>query len=75
MKLCPISDNHTRLIYLQKVFHEQAFSCCHKNDENEKKRAYEERVHNMEHGMFTPLVFSAAGTWLGGQSPQLFING
>jgi len=26
-----------------------------------KKREYEERVHNIEHGTFTPLVFSAAG--------------
>ena len=26
-----------------------------------KKRQYEERVRNVEHGTFTPLVFSAAG--------------
>ena len=27
----------------------------------EKKRAYEQRVREVEHGSFTPLVFSAAG--------------
>ena len=27
----------------------------------EKRRAYEERVREIEHGCFTPLVFSTAG--------------
>jgi len=26
-----------------------------------RKRGYDELVHNVEHGTFTPLVFSAAG--------------
>jgi len=34
---------------------------CYKKHENEKKCHHEERVYNIEHGAFTPLVFSAAG--------------
>ena len=34
---------------------------CHRKNELEKKRAYEERVREIEHGSFSPLVFSAAG--------------
>ena len=34
---------------------------CYRKNELEKKRAYEERVHEVEHGSFSPLVFSAAG--------------
>ncbi len=33
----------------------------YKRNEMEKKRAYEQRVREIEHGSFTPLVFSAAG--------------
>jgi len=29
-------------------------------NENEKKRAYDEHIRNIEHGTFTPLVFSIA---------------
>ena len=32
-----------------------------RKNELEKKRAYEERVREVEHGSFSPLVFSAAG--------------
>ena len=39
----------------------QSLSSCYRKNENEKKRQYEERVRNVEHGTFTPLVFSAAG--------------
>ena len=35
-------------------------ACYHKH-EREKKRKYEERIHEVEHGSFTPLVFSATG--------------
>ena len=35
-------------------------------NENNKKREYGERVLNVEHGSFTPLVFSC----LGGMSPE-----
>ena len=33
----------------------------YRKNELEKKRAYEERVREIEHGSFSPLVFSAAG--------------
>ena len=36
-------------------------SQCYKRQEREKRRAYEERVREIEHGSFTPLVFSATG--------------
>ena len=39
----------------------QSLSSCYRKHENEKKRQYEERVCNVKHGTFTPLVFSAAG--------------
>ena len=29
--------------------------------ESEKRQAYEQRVHEVEHGAFTPLVFSTSG--------------
>ena len=34
---------------------------CYKKHELEKKKLYEERVLNVEHSMFTPLVFSVTG--------------
>ena len=34
---------------------------CYKLNEQEKKRAYEERVREIEHGSFVPLVFSILG--------------
>ena len=34
---------------------------CYKKHENEKKRVYEERIKNIEHSSFTPLVLSATG--------------
>ena len=35
---------------------------CHVMNENEKKRAYNERVLQLDHGTFTPLVFSIYGS-------------
>ena len=32
-----------------------------KKHENEKKRQYNNRIMNIEHGTFTPLVFSLSG--------------
>ncbi len=32
-----------------------------RKNELEKKRSYEERIREIEHGSFTPLVFSAPG--------------
>ena len=34
---------------------------CYKKHELEKKKLYEERVLNVEHSTFTPLVFSVTG--------------
>ena len=34
---------------------------CYRHAELEKKRKYEERVCNVEHGSFSPLVFSCTG--------------
>ena len=34
---------------------------CYRRNEQEKKRAYDERVRQIEHGCFSPLVFSTAG--------------
>ena len=34
---------------------------CYRKNELEKKRAYEERVKEIEHGSFSPLFFSVAG--------------
>ena len=36
-------------------------SQCYRRNELEKKRAYDERIREMEHGSFSPLVFSTAG--------------
>ena len=34
---------------------------CYRKNELEKRRAYDERIREIEHGSFSPLVFSAAG--------------
>ena len=34
---------------------------CYKKHENEKKRAYEQRIREVEHSSFTPIVLSATG--------------
>lgn len=39
----------------------QPIQSCYRKHENEKKRAYEQRIREVEHGSFTPLVFSATG--------------
>ena len=36
---------------------------CYQKNELEKKTAYEECVREIEHGSFSPLVFSATGAW------------
>ena len=38
-----------------------SLSATYRRHEQEKRRAYEERVREVEHGCFTPLVFSTAG--------------
>ena len=39
----------------------QTLSSCYKSHEKSKKRAYEQRVREVEHAMFTPIVLSATG--------------
>ena len=34
---------------------------CYKREEKKKKRCYEQRILEIEHGTFTPLVFSTSG--------------
>ena len=38
-----------------------SISKCYRKHELDKKREYEERVREIEHGSFSPLVFSTAG--------------
>ena len=39
----------------------QPLAACYRKHENSKKRAYEQRVHEIEHGSFTPIVLSLTG--------------
>ena len=39
----------------------QTLSAAHKSNENAKKREYNQRVIEVEHGCFTPLVFTCFG--------------
>ena len=48
----------------------QKLSATYCKHEQEKHRAYEERVREVEHGCFIPLVFST----LGGMGKAAFIN-
>lgn len=34
---------------------------CYRRNEQEKKRAYDQRIREVEHGSFSPLVFSSSG--------------
>ena len=36
-------------------------STCYRNHENQKKRTYDQRIREVEHATFTPLVLSATG--------------
>ena len=44
---------------------------CHTINENEKKRAYNERVLQVDHDTFTPLVFSIYGS-MGGEYHKFY---
>ena len=39
----------------------QSLNACYRKHENIKKRAYEQRIREVEHGTFTPLVMSLTG--------------
>ena len=46
---------------IAKRYSTQSLSAAHKRNENEKKKSYNQRVQQIEHGTFTPLVFSSFG--------------
>ena len=46
---------------LAQSYSNQTLKATHKTNENSKKREYGERVLKVEHGTFTPLVFSCLG--------------
>ena len=46
---------------LAQSYTSQTLKAAHKSNENSKKREYAERVLNVEHGSFTPLVFTCFG--------------
>ena len=58
---------HERAFFDIRVFNPHAQSnhqpipTCYRRHENTKKRAYEQRVREVEHGSFTPLVLSLTG--------------
>ena len=46
---------------LAHTYAKSSIKAAHKNNENAKKREYNERILNIEQGSFTPLVFSCLG--------------
>ena len=46
---------------LAQVYSKMTLKAAHKSNEDAKKREYNERVQQVEHGSFTPLVFSCFG--------------
>ena len=44
-----------------KSFRDTPLTKCYKRCEQQKKRAYEECIREVEHGSFTPLTFSTQG--------------
>ena len=46
---------------LARTYRSQNLTAAYKCNENEKKRKYQQRVQEIEHGTFTPLVFSCFG--------------
>ena len=61
-------ETKSNLHFLTSVFNPNAPSCCnssmasmYRRHENEKRRAYQQRILAVEHGSFTLLVFSATG--------------
>ena len=51
------------LVYnpMAKTYANSSMLASHRQNENEKKRQYNERILQVEHGSFTPLVFSCMG--------------
>ena len=46
---------------MAKSYREMELIAAHTRNEREKARAYEERIINVDHGSFTPLVFTTSG--------------
>ena len=46
---------------LAPTYRNRTLAAAHKSNENEKKREYRERIQHVEHGSFTPLVFTSFG--------------
>ena len=42
-------------------FRDNTLDAAHKRNEQEKTRAYGERIQHLDHGSFTPLVFTTSG--------------
>ena len=47
--------------FVAKSFRDIPLTKCYKRCEEQKKRAYEERICEVERGSFTPLIFSTQG--------------
>ena len=46
---------------LAKIYSKQTLKAAHRTNENGKKRLYGQRILDVEHGTFTPLVFTCLG--------------
>ena len=46
---------------LAHTYHSLPMATCYRRNEQEKRRAYDQRVRELEHGCFSPLVFSVSG--------------
>ena len=46
---------------LAPTYHSLPMATCYRRNEQEKRRAYDQRVRDLEHGCFSPLVFSVSG--------------
>ena len=46
---------------LASTYHKMTLPAAHRDNENQKKREYGERIQQVEHGSFTPLVFCSFG--------------
>ena len=42
-------------------YKKSSLASCHRKHEGDKRQVYEDRVLNVEHGSFTPLIFTTAG--------------
>ena len=47
---------------LAQTYQNTSMAQCYRRNELEKRRAYDERIREIEHGSFSPLVFSTSGS-------------